>query len=360
VQRKVRVGQGEFASEKTDEVATTERTRQVLREMLAATAEYRFDDHEELESFLTEVARTDWGAPPEEGGRSIDERVTGFAKGRVELGQDTWASDHRVQGDLRVTRTNTLNKRFRTLKNKSRSNDQKKSDVEIVDPHRVVGSTQQTRGNKTEITDHVYSAMMTSLAPGSRDGRAQANQTMRDRDGSVMNCEQFVVYTLWGGGVIKDWELALIFAACAQDNSMAMLYRAMGFDAAQPVKRTEKSLGLDAVSVLFESNGEQKQGDQVSHMLLYTGGAVIELNAGKNSLEEWKARSTPEASYVEQLKKHLFACPVSAIPVELHGTLNAIVAKYPGGKLLAPRIVDNDPTPQQTEFGFLEYKKREG
>jgi hypothetical protein len=232
-----------------------------------------------------------------------------------------------------------------------------------VDPHRVVGETKEQKRKKnkpyTETTDHVYSAMMTSLAPGSGDDRALANQTMRDRSGSVMNCEQFVAYTLWGGGVIKDWELALIFAACARDNSMALLYRAMGFGAAQRVVPVDKSLGLDAASVLFESNSEQKQSDQVSHMLLYTGGAVIELNAGKKSLDEWKARSTPQATYLGELKKHLFACPVSAIPAELQDTLNAIVDRYPGGKLLAPKLVDNDPTPEQTSFGFLKYAKRQ-
>jgi hypothetical protein len=200
--------------------------------------------------------------------------------------------------------------------------------------------------------------MMTSLAPGSGEDREQANETMRQRTGSVMNCEQFVAYTLWGGGVIKDWELALIFAACARENSMALLYNAMGFGAAEPVKITEKSLKLGAVSVLFESNKPEKATDQVSHMLLYAGGNVIELNAGKKSLDEWKARSTSEEDYATAVKKTVFACPVSVIPFELQKTLHGIATTYQGGKLLAPKQTDQEPTQDQRQLGFLRYEKK--
>jgi len=375
VQRKVQVDKIERAFETLGEIAKPGREQQVLRDMVEADPTYDFATEEELGGFVANVARTDWGESTV--GDEIEqpgERVATFARSQV--GKHIWASDNRMRNELRVTRTNTLNKQFLDQKQKSGLPGQS---------HNVL----ETLGSNKHIKQHVYSAMMTSLSPAARDEeRRKANDDVKPRPdvegeqrhpGSVMNCEQFVAYSLWGGGVIRDWELALIFAACAQEARMDFLYQAMGLDAANPVvpvpgrepepnvpehdvpeHEQAMSLGLNEVSVLFEIKGNERSAGQVAHMLLYVGGGqVIELNASKTDPERWKASQYPETTYLERKfeGKTIFACPVIAIPAKLTDTLTAIATQYPGGKLLAPKQIQGEVTPQHRRFGFLDFEQ---
>ena len=227
VQRKVTVGDEARSYEELEPVVEQPRERLVLHAMVQEeSTTYPFATPEELGRFVVNVAKTDWGPSPVDG-EDPGARVATFATSQV--GKHVWASDNRTglygQQELRVTRTNTLTKQFLRDKKLAKLED---------NAHSLVG----TVGNGAKLKQHVYSAMMTSLSPAASDeDRRQANDHVKPRaeqghPGSVMNCEQFVAYSLWGGGVIQDWELALIFAACAQEGAMAFLYRAMGLDAA--------------------------------------------------------------------------------------------------------------------------------
>jgi len=67
--------------------------------------------------------------------------------------------------------------------------------------HKEIGKTRapkQPQKRRPPEIQHVYSAMMTSLSPGAPDQeRTEVNARVHD-EGSVMNCEQFVAYSLWG------------------------------------------------------------------------------------------------------------------------------------------------------------------
>jgi len=198
--------------------------------------------------------------------------------------------------------------------------------------------------------------MMTSLSPGVRDdAREDANTHVHD-EGSVMNCEQFVAYSLWGGGVIRDWELALIFAACAQQDSMTLLYQAMGFAVSQRVTFGDAELLIDTnplapVCTLFELN----QRGQVSHMLLYCNGAIIELNAGEVAPEQWKGTQLSQAQYIKRESSgegSLRACPLAVIPGELQKVLTRIMREF-GSRVFAPKQISSGRQDEYSRVGFL-------
>ena len=352
VQRKVTVGDGARETATIEGVELTQREVQVLGEMIAADVAYTFADDGELTGFVKEVAKTDWN-PTRTDQSSLedapDQRVETFARGR--LGQHIWASDHRQEhGEMRVTRTNTMPQSFRN----------KRTNAGLPETsHREIGKTRapkQPQKRRPPEIQHVYSAMMTSLSPGARDDeREDANAHVHD-EGSVMNCEQFVAYSLWGGGVIRDWELAMIFAACAQQDSMNLLYEAMGFAVSQRVTFGDAELLTDTnplapVCTLFELN----ERGQVSHMLLYCNGTIIELNAGDEAPAQWKGTELSQTQYIERESSgggSLRACPLALIPGELQKVLTRIMQEL-GSRVFDPKQINSGRQDEYSQVGFL-------
>ncbi len=352
VQRKVTVGGGARETTTINGVKLEPREVQVLGELIAAEVAYTFVDDGELTGFVKELAKTDWNSSrtdePNQGDEP-DQRVETFARGR--LGQHIWASDHRQEhGEMRVTRTDTMPQSFRN----------KRTNAGLSETsHREIGKTRapkQPQKRRPPEIQHVYSAMMTSLSPGARDDeREDANAHVHD-EGSVMNCEQFVAYSLWGGGVIRDWELAMIFAACAQQDSMNLLYEAMGFVVSQVVTLGDNELLIDTnplapVCTLFELN----ERGQVSHMLLYCNGAIIELNAGDEAPEQWKGTQLSQEQYIKRASSgggSLRACPLAAIPGELQKVLTRIMQEF-GSRVFAPKQISGGRRGEYSQVGFL-------
>jgi len=77
--------------------------------------------------------------------------------------------------------------------------------------------------------------------------------------------------------------------------------------------------------------------------------------------EQWKANTVTKGDDVrrhERSAKRIYACPVAAISAQVQNTLRDIIASYSGGRLLAPKLVDGEPTEHQKDLGFLKFQKQ--
>lgn len=342
VQCKVQINQEEQSKETLENtgIAKPGREQAVLAQLCDSNEVYGFDDQKSLKAAVQELATTDWG--PRE-----DTTVGEFARARA--GKHYWASDNRKPSDkdLRVSRTNTLGKLFKTRATTSQLPGNSHPKVRDM--------------NDQYDTTHVYSAMLTSLSPAATsEDKTTANRKVHEDD-SGMNCEQFVAYSLWGGGVIQDWELKLLYAACAHANSMALLYQAMGFDTAELVDIKGGAVP-EGASVIFEFTGDSKNIAAVAHMLVYTAPNFVELNMGKKSIAEWRVREIPNATYKErhaQANKCVYACPVGQVRAAISTTITSILDTRSAPQLLGPKHVDREVTEDDHQLGFLKFQKTE-
>ena len=148
----------------------------------------------------------------------------------------------------------------------------------------------------------------------------------------------------------------MIFAACARQDSMNLLYEAMGFAVSQLVKFGDTELLIDTnplapVCTLFELN----ERGQVSHMLLYCNGAIIELNAGDVAPEQWKGTELSQTEYIKRepsSKSSLHACPLAAIPGELQRVLTRISQDL-GSRVFDPKQISPGRQDEYNQVGFL-------
>ncbi|RMX15110.1 hypothetical protein EAS68_13050 [Legionella jordanis] len=214
------------------------------------------------------------------------------------IGEHLWASNPRSHPELFVSRTNVLNDRLLKKAKKAQISQFFQYGEEIRNHH--------------ELLHAVYCPFMVYLSSHSnQDDKFQALLQIHSHN-SVMNCEQFVTYTLCSVGLIKEIELKIIFSACAVEHGLDILYNALGFDNRQAISAEIHFDSFTESQILFECNAQmaarQEENSsskrEVSHVLLYAHAdrSIYELSFGDTE-EEWRVKRMSVAEYCLDFKK---------------------------------------------------------